>query len=204
VIPIIFPRVSKSPTEGITARSKSGDDIAWNPLSYISARMLRLPPYRPEALNTKLAIYQLTVWINRAGMCSESMLEDIDVGDPASPRGSNRVGVPPDSSSSDKQQPNSSSDSSSTAQEKLDLLAEELIVERRQVETGRVRVNVVTGEHQELVDMPLAREQVVVERVPIDKLLLSRLLRSWDNMAIEYFAGGAAELASSRRNLGFF
>jgi uncharacterized protein (TIGR02271 family) len=97
------------------------------------------------------------------------MLGGIDMGDPASPRGSNRAGAPPDSSSSDKQQPSSSSDSSSTAEEKLRLLAEELVVERRQVETGRVRVNVVTREHQELVDIPLAREQVVVERVPIDR-----------------------------------
>ena len=98
------------------------------------------------------------------------MLEGIDVGDPASPRGSNRAGAQPDSSPSDKQQPSSSADSSSsTADEKLKLLAEELAIERRQVETGRVRVNVVTREHQELVDIPLAREQVVVERVPIDK-----------------------------------
>jgi uncharacterized protein (TIGR02271 family) len=49
------------------------------------------------------------------------------------------------------------------------LLAEELAVERRQVETGRVRVDVVTREHEELVDVPLAREQIVVERVPIDR-----------------------------------
>jgi uncharacterized protein (TIGR02271 family) len=104
-----------------------------------------------------------------ATLCSESVLEGIDMGDPASPRGSNRAGAPPDSSSSDKQQPSSSADSSSTAQEKLKLLAEELVVERRQVETGRVRVDVVTREHQELVDMPLAREQVVVERVPINR-----------------------------------
>jgi|SRR6516164_10543639 len=104
-----------------------------------------------------------------ATLCSESVLEDIDMGDPASPRGSNRAGAPPDSSPSDKQQPSSSSDSSSTAQEKLKLLAEELVVERRQVETGRVHIDVVTHEHQELVDMPLAREQVVVERVPIDR-----------------------------------
>jgi uncharacterized protein (TIGR02271 family) len=102
-------------------------------------------------------------------LCSESVLGGIDVGDPASPRGSNRAGAPADSLSSDKQQSSSSSDSSSTAEEKLKLLAEELVVERRQVETGRVRVDVVTREHQELVDILLAREQVVVERVPIDR-----------------------------------
>ena len=69
-----------------------------------------------------------------------------------------------------KQQSSSSSDSSSTALEKLKLLAEELVVERRQVETGQVRVNVVTREHQELVDIPLAREQRIVEEVVLDKI----------------------------------
>jgi uncharacterized protein (TIGR02271 family) len=53
--------------------------------------------------------------------------------------------------------------------ESIELLAEEMSVERQQVETGRVRVNVVTRERQELVDVPLAHEQVVVERVPIGR-----------------------------------
>lgn len=51
----------------------------------------------------------------------------------------------------------------------IKLLAEEMSLERQQVESGRVRVNVVTRERPEFVDVPLAREQVVVERVPIDK-----------------------------------
>jgi len=53
--------------------------------------------------------------------------------------------------------------------EPIRLLAEEMSLERQQVETGRVRVNVVTRERQELVDVPLAREQVVVERVSIGR-----------------------------------
>ena len=44
-----------------------------------------------------------------------------------------------------------------------------LSVERQQFETGRVRVNVVTRERQELVDEPLARDQVLIERVPVGR-----------------------------------
>jgi uncharacterized protein (TIGR02271 family) len=90
--------------------------------------------------------------------------------DPPSSRGNDRA-VPPDISSSNRQQPSPSSDSSSTGLEKLELLAEELVVQRRQVESGRVRVDVVTREHQELVDVPLAHERVVVERIPIDRII---------------------------------
>jgi uncharacterized protein (TIGR02271 family) len=49
------------------------------------------------------------------------------------------------------------------------LFAEELSVEREHVETGRVRVRVVTREHEEEVDLPLMRERVEVERVPIGR-----------------------------------
>ena len=49
------------------------------------------------------------------------------------------------------------------------LLEEELSVGRERVETGRVRVKVVTREHEELVDVPLTQERVEVERVAIDK-----------------------------------
>jgi len=77
----------------------------------------------------------------------------------------------PKNPSPDTQERSSSSDSTSTEPEKLRLLAEELAVERRQVETGRVRVDVVTREHQESVDIPLTREQVLVQRVPIDRAI---------------------------------
>jgi uncharacterized protein (TIGR02271 family) len=77
------------------------------------------------------------------------------VREPESKRDTDKVGALPDRAP--------------TEQETLKLLAEELAVELRQVETGRVRVNVVTLEHQELVDIPLAREQIVLDRVPIDR-----------------------------------
>src|SRR5262249_29866428 len=83
------------------------------------------------------------------------------MGGPASRRGGEQTSAP----SSDKPQETGSA----AAQETLRLLAEELAIERRQVETGRVRVDVVTREHEEPVDVPLAREEVVVERVPIDR-----------------------------------
>lgn len=49
------------------------------------------------------------------------------------------------------------------------LAEEELVVGRRRVETGRVRVKVATHEREEMVDVPLTHERVEVERVPIDK-----------------------------------
>jgi uncharacterized protein (TIGR02271 family) len=51
------------------------------------------------------------------------------------------------------------------------LHAEELTVARERVETGRVRVQVVTHEHEELVDIPLARGLVEVERVAINRVI---------------------------------
>ncbi len=51
------------------------------------------------------------------------------------------------------------------------LLAEELAVTRERVETGRVRVQVVTHAHEEHVDVPLAQDSVAVERVAIGRLI---------------------------------
>jgi len=53
--------------------------------------------------------------------------------------------------------------------ETIKLLAEEISVDRQQVETGRVRVQRVTRERQEVVDVPVTREQVVIERVPVGR-----------------------------------
>lgn len=53
----------------------------------------------------------------------------------------------------------------------LRLLAEELSVEPREIETGRVRVTTVTREREELVDVPLAREHVEVTHVPIGRTI---------------------------------
>jgi len=53
--------------------------------------------------------------------------------------------------------------------ETVRLLAEELAVTRQQVETGRVRVQVVTREDEQLVDVPLVHQRVEVERVAINR-----------------------------------
>jgi uncharacterized protein (TIGR02271 family) len=51
------------------------------------------------------------------------------------------------------------------------VMVEELDVQRRKVETGRVRINKVVREHEELVDEPLLREEVIIERVPINRFV---------------------------------
>jgi uncharacterized protein (TIGR02271 family) len=53
--------------------------------------------------------------------------------------------------------------------ETLRLHAEDIAVARERVETGRVRVQVVTREHEQLVDIPLTQERVEVERVAINR-----------------------------------
>src|SRR5262249_35400471 len=49
------------------------------------------------------------------------------------------------------------------------ILEENLSVGRERVETGRVRVRVVTHEHEEMIDVPLSRERVEVERIAIGR-----------------------------------
>jgi uncharacterized protein (TIGR02271 family) len=51
----------------------------------------------------------------------------------------------------------------------LRLWEEELSFDRERVETGRVRVRVVTRERDETVEVPLTRESVQVERVAIGR-----------------------------------
>lgn len=49
------------------------------------------------------------------------------------------------------------------------LLAEEVEVAKRRVETGRVRVTTVTHQHEQLVDELLADETVEIERNPVGR-----------------------------------
>lgn len=51
----------------------------------------------------------------------------------------------------------------------IKLVAEELSVDRREIETGRLRVTTVTRERDELVDVPLTRQHVEVTHVPIGR-----------------------------------
>jgi uncharacterized protein (TIGR02271 family) len=53
----------------------------------------------------------------------------------------------------------------------LPVIAEELAVEKRVVETGKVRITKVVHEREAVVDEPLLREEVEVERVPIERVV---------------------------------
>ncbi|MGE0132947.1 MAG: YsnF/AvaK domain-containing protein [Blastocatellales bacterium] len=62
-----------------------------------------------------------------------------------------------------------------TAREELALpvLEERLRVSRRQVETGRVIINKTVDEREVAIDEPLSRDEVTVERVPINQFVES-------------------------------
>jgi uncharacterized protein (TIGR02271 family) len=53
----------------------------------------------------------------------------------------------------------------------IPVVAEELVVGKRVVETGRVRVRKLVQEHSEQIDTPVLREEVQVERVPRNQIL---------------------------------
>lgn len=49
------------------------------------------------------------------------------------------------------------------------VIEEEVVINKRQVETGKVRIKKVVQEKQELVDIPLLKEEVEIKRVPINR-----------------------------------
>ena len=51
------------------------------------------------------------------------------------------------------------------------VIAEELAVQKRVIETGKVRITKVVHEREAVVDEPLLREEVEVERVPIQRMV---------------------------------
>jgi uncharacterized protein (TIGR02271 family) len=51
------------------------------------------------------------------------------------------------------------------------VIAEELAVQKRTVETGKVRITKVIHEREAVVDEPLFGEEVVVERVPVQRVV---------------------------------
>jgi uncharacterized protein (TIGR02271 family) len=61
----------------------------------------------------------------------------------------------------------------STAHETLviPVIVEEVDVQKRSVETGKVRITKVVHERQAVVDEPLLQDEVEVERVPIERLV---------------------------------
>jgi uncharacterized protein (TIGR02271 family)/MYXO-CTERM domain-containing protein len=53
----------------------------------------------------------------------------------------------------------------------LPVIEEALDVQTRTVETARVRIRKIVHDHEELVDPPLWRDEVVIERVPINRVV---------------------------------
>jgi uncharacterized protein (TIGR02271 family) len=53
----------------------------------------------------------------------------------------------------------------------LPLVEEQLSVEKRKVETGRVRISTVVDERQEWVRENLVREEVSIERLRVDRVV---------------------------------
>jgi uncharacterized protein (TIGR02271 family) len=53
----------------------------------------------------------------------------------------------------------------------IPVMVEELDVQKHTMETGRVRINKVIRQREELVDEPLLREEVLIERVPINRFV---------------------------------
>lgn len=51
------------------------------------------------------------------------------------------------------------------------VMAEALEIDKREVETGRLRIRKAVHEREEVVDPPLWRDEVVVERVPINRVV---------------------------------
>ena len=51
------------------------------------------------------------------------------------------------------------------------VIIEELDVRKHTVETGRIRITKVVHEHEQLVDEPLLREEVILERVPVNRYI---------------------------------
>jgi len=53
----------------------------------------------------------------------------------------------------------------------IPVVAEELVVGKRTVETSKVRIHKTVREHEEVVDEPLLRDEVEVERVPVNQFV---------------------------------
>ena len=51
----------------------------------------------------------------------------------------------------------------------IPVVQEEIKVDKQVIETGKVRISKKISEHEELIDEPLRREEVSVERVPVNR-----------------------------------
>ena len=53
----------------------------------------------------------------------------------------------------------------------IPVIQEQITFDKKIVETGKVRISKRISQHEELIDVPLLREQVNVERVPINQVV---------------------------------
>src|SRR5262245_56030185 len=53
----------------------------------------------------------------------------------------------------------------------IPVVAEELTIQKQQVARGKVRVTKRVESREEVVDTPVVREEVVVERVPVNRVI---------------------------------
>src|SRR5688572_25031623 len=60
---------------------------------------------------------------------------------------------------------------SESKQAVIPVIEEEIVVDRNVIETGRVHVSKRVSQHEEVIDEPLVRENVRVERVPINQFI---------------------------------
>lgn len=62
----------------------------------------------------------------------------------------------------------------------IPVIAEQVQVEKRQIQSGGVRVRKLVYEHQETIDEPLMRDEVHVERVAVNRFLESPIAAHYE------------------------
>ena len=62
----------------------------------------------------------------------------------------------------------------------IPVIEEEVTIEKKVVEAGRVRISKHAKEYEKLVDVPLLHEEVSIERVPLNQVVLERLPTRYD------------------------
>lgn len=62
----------------------------------------------------------------------------------------------------------------------IPVIEEEVTVEKRVVEAGKVRISKQAKEYEQLVDVPLLHEEVSIERIPLNQVVLERLPTRYD------------------------
>ena len=63
----------------------------------------------------------------------------------------------------------------------IPVIEEELEVQKRQVETGTVRINKTIREHEEIVEQALAKESAKIERIPINRIVKEAATSRYEN-----------------------